>query len=267
MRTIIDMMIEFAKEGNTKVLKELKNKGFNLDCYNKEGVSLLYEAAENGHSETVKFLLDEGIDPNASLKGMYPLIIAARKGYYNIVKMLLDYQADINVQDQAGWTALMYASSAFDGDTNDRLKTVDILLDGDADVTIENDEGMVAKYIAEKYYQRDIRKKIEERGGKYNIGNCLIAVTKLELPDEVRSLLVQLINNYTTDENVKKALDYIKTAQEYAVKKVKSGSTYSYRSSLSLENYKCIVQLLDEALNKFMLDEDDLDDELDTSDN
>lgn len=69
---------------------------------------------------------------------------AAQGGHFEVAKFLVDHGADVNAQNNAGWTALMKA--AMEG----HLEVVRFLADGyDADIHIKNKEGETALTWAE----------------------------------------------------------------------------------------------------------------------
>ena len=54
------------------------------------GATPLYVAAQNGHLDIVKALLEAGADRNQAMNsGATPLFIAAEKGHLDVVEMLL----------------------------------------------------------------------------------------------------------------------------------------------------------------------------------
>ncbi|AGC01921.1 ankyrin repeat protein [Acanthamoeba polyphaga moumouvirus] len=71
----------------------------------------------NGDYEYVKYMLDNGYNPNYSLGYETPLMIAmSNKENIKIINLLLEYGADINKCDNKGWTPLM--TSIFCGKQN-----------------------------------------------------------------------------------------------------------------------------------------------------
>jgi ankyrin repeat protein len=100
-------------------------KGANVQARSQIGNNALILAARRpGNSRTVKFLLDRGLDPNATnLFGATALMAAAAAADVDSVRLLLDRGADVNSRPNpgsteffwGGWrTALMWA--AFLGD-------------------------------------------------------------------------------------------------------------------------------------------------------
>src|SRR5262249_31390401 len=65
---------------------------------NKQGWTGLHRAAQQGHTEVVRLLLEHGAGPNAREPGdhTYPLHWAAAHGHIEIVRALLDAGADVH---------------------------------------------------------------------------------------------------------------------------------------------------------------------------
>ena len=61
--------------------------------------SALLEAANNGSTETVSFLLKQGLDPNTEDDGDLPLSLAAQNGHLDAVKLLLAAGANVSAKD------------------------------------------------------------------------------------------------------------------------------------------------------------------------
>jgi ankyrin repeat protein len=79
----------------------------------KYGKTLLFCAAENGHKEVAKILLDAGARPDIKCSGKEDTnsCIAARRGHFELVKLLLQYPVDINKPNIHGDSPLMQAAS------------------------------------------------------------------------------------------------------------------------------------------------------------
>lgn len=96
------------------------------------------KAADKGDAETVRIMLDMGMDPNLKAddeRGRTALIKACRHGHEHVVLLLLLRGADVNRQDNAGDTALAYAAC------NGYLQIVRILLEHGADTGVRNQAG------------------------------------------------------------------------------------------------------------------------------
>jgi len=81
-----------AKEGNLMEVKSLLESGVAPNPPDKDGWIALMEAAQAGHAEVCKLLLDYGADPKATIKlgewGMSALHYAARNGHLEVAKVL-----------------------------------------------------------------------------------------------------------------------------------------------------------------------------------
>lgn len=110
--------------------------------------SLLDAVATRNEQRVREALHQPGVDINARSLGETALMKAVQMGDggLEILKMLLDAQADPNIKNQAGRTALMYA--AMQGSHI----AVNMLLNAQADPTIKDNEGKTAlDYARERY--------------------------------------------------------------------------------------------------------------------
>lgn len=106
-----------AAQGKTEILAYmLENATPDLAVHNRFGGNGLIPAAEKGHIENVKLLLEAGQEPIdfQNDPGYTALIeaVALRDGsklYQDIVKLLMEHGADQDIRDNSGRTALDYA--------------------------------------------------------------------------------------------------------------------------------------------------------------
>jgi ankyrin repeat protein len=138
------------------VLSLLKTNPDKINQPNKDGQTVLHFAADKGHIDIVKLLLEQmtpaGIN-QVDIHGWTALYDAAN-GHADIVKLLLDRMspAAINQVDKNGWTALHDASSS--GTT----KAVELLLqkmDQDS-INKANNDGKTALHLSALHGYTDI---------------------------------------------------------------------------------------------------------------
>ena len=78
-----------------------------------------------GHLEVVQLLLKANANPNLrEAQGITALIIATRQGFSDIVQQLLEYGADPNIGDNNGCTAIHYIMMLNDTETPQSYKTI-----------------------------------------------------------------------------------------------------------------------------------------------
>ena len=99
-----DQFIEASSRGFLMLIKELIKRGVDINTQYIEDEIIkngLILAAENGHVDVVKFLLDQGVniyeeDSDEILSGSHALIVSAEQGHSDVVKVLLDKVSDIS---------------------------------------------------------------------------------------------------------------------------------------------------------------------------
>jgi len=81
-----------ARKGDTAALKELLDKGVDVNAKTRYGATALSYACDKGHIEVVKLLIERGADVNSkdTFYGEVPLGWALSKDNVQIVKLLLD---------------------------------------------------------------------------------------------------------------------------------------------------------------------------------
>ena len=107
-----------------------------MSDYNRD----LLNAAKNGDADKVKqWIKAAGMDVNASDdSGNTSLHLAADLGHVQVVKALINLESDVNAKNNDGWTALHKVAKA------GHIKIATILLINDANPDIENNDGDTA---------------------------------------------------------------------------------------------------------------------------
>lgn len=119
-----------AKTGHRDVVQFLLEQGAaDMEHRDMGGWTALMWSAYKGHTEVVQMLLEKGADINAH--GNYhlgPLLWAAGRGHAEIVRLLIQRGSKVNVGDKYGTTALVWACR------KGNAEIVDILLKAGANV-------------------------------------------------------------------------------------------------------------------------------------
>jgi len=157
-----------AKQGDLAQVSKLLESGLRINDGDYDGRTALYFAAEAGHENVVRFLLEHGASldsrkkyfqdwgPTALLGALYarqteitelllakgarletrdrigntPLLIAANTGNQAMIELLLARHADVQARNDQGWTALMFAAQS--GQTELVQKFIDLGVPVDA---------------------------------------------------------------------------------------------------------------------------------------
>ena len=146
------LLLASNSDFNYEVAKFLIKKGANVNLANSNGETALMKSCEEQYnsSKVLKLLIKSGAHVNAVNKsGESALIIACHYLWfdhmlYKTASTLLKHRAEINMQDNDGWSALMRVCQHF----ADFSRTINCLLHNGARVNLQNSEGKTALMIA-----------------------------------------------------------------------------------------------------------------------
>ncbi len=125
-------LIAAAQYGESKCLHEILKKASKsfINCTNQDGESALFLAAENGHLECVKLLLEYDSNVESTRNdGKNILMAAASSGSAECVEYLIEQGVILGAVDKTGNNALMYAAK------NDNIKVMKHLVKHGMEVT------------------------------------------------------------------------------------------------------------------------------------
>ncbi len=174
-------------------LKQLIERGVNINCHNKNGTTALMsaltkgrmkiaeillenganikdkdldfalmKAVEFGHAEITKILLEKGANIYAkNPNGYNPLRLAITYDHIDVVKTLIEKGVDINAQNN-GYTVLMTTSQ------NGKSKMVAMLLKNGANANLRNLNGQTALMLASQHNRVKAVKALLENGANIN---------------------------------------------------------------------------------------------------
>ncbi|KAJ7554440.1 hypothetical protein O6H91_06G140500 [Diphasiastrum complanatum] len=169
-----------AVNGDRKVMKLLMENGADVEARGPDGSTALHKAAAGGQLAMVMLLLTWGAEVDVlNCEGKTPYNLAAASGHENLYDMLkmgnmfrsaarrgdlktvrqfLSQGAQVNGQDQHGWTALHCA--AFKGHT----EIVSYLIEKKADVESVDEEGYTPLHCATEAGRKDIVQLLISKG-------------------------------------------------------------------------------------------------------
>ena len=109
-----------------------------INNVNKDGFSALIIAIYRNNNQVAQFLIENGANFNENSPMGSPLMAATVKGNIEIARILLNKKADVNIADENGTTALIYAVQF----TN--FAIVELLLNNKVDKTHKDKQGKTA---------------------------------------------------------------------------------------------------------------------------
>lgn len=153
--------------GNRETIQAILSRADNLskqiNTNNLIGDDLLMAAAQGGDTDSVRLLLDKGMNVNAvsGMTGMTPLHYAACAGKTETVKLLLDHGANVGARNRSGQTPLNLAAGEFP-------KIVALLLERGAKPDVMDGFGQtpLTEAIYHQKYSVEIARLLLEKGAK-----------------------------------------------------------------------------------------------------
>lgn len=144
-----------AQNGHADVVKLLLDKGAHVDIVDSLGVTPFIAAAQNGQLEVMQLLADKGANIQAQAQGLgdvTALLIASQNGHLNVVQYLISKGADVNVQAPGLQNATPVRMAAQNG----HLPVVQALVVAGADVNVVDGMGFTPLSIAQKGGHQDV---------------------------------------------------------------------------------------------------------------
>jgi hypothetical protein len=147
------------------------------------------------------------------------IIEATLNGNTQLVSMLLSNGADINLQKNDGWTALMLAARYSNTDSN--VETVKLLLDNGADINLQKNDGWTALMLAARYSNIETVKLLLDNGADTFIKNNTNKITiDYCLTNECKSILFKYMFNLMYNNDKRLANQYSKTGDMQLPKEI-----------------------------------------------
>lgn len=139
-----NQIYDIARKGTVKELKQfLKSYPMAIDVPNDAGYNALTLACYNNNNEVAKYIVQQTKNIDANNGYGTALMAATVKRNVELVQFLINYNADLNISDPNGKTALHYAV-VFNAQA-----IVKILLDAGAKFDLKDSQGKTAKAYAE----------------------------------------------------------------------------------------------------------------------
>lgn len=174
--------------GRTKEANELDQVRKENDLYS----NTILRAAAGGSPDAVRAAIEAGEDVNSHQMGSYaegytPLHVAAEKGHLEVVKTLLENGAMVDARDKEMNTPLMLAVT-----NNGTLDVVKYLVEHGADIRAKNNRDMMplewVSYENDKYIHSINRKLLGKN--RYEVFGKVIKFNDVELGNEGKSFWV-----------------------------------------------------------------------------
>ncbi|AIF81164.1 hypothetical protein I862_03005 [endosymbiont of Acanthamoeba sp. UWC8] len=197
-----------AQYGCCEALSILLGYGANVEITDHNGNTALILAADNGHEDIVNKLISAEANVNyQDDEGRTALMLAAEKGYIQIVGDLLNAKANPNLQDHYGNTALMLISNCDNMKIGREITQT--LITHSANLDLQNEDKWTALMLALENDHFSIAKIYIEEGADVNISdekNYTALIYAMQ--NNANNSLVELIIAKADDETKLNALMY-----------------------------------------------------------
>ena len=150
-------------EGRINEVRALLESGASVDLADRQGTTLLFRAAEKGHTEIAALILQNGAKVDlADRDGATPLFIAAEEGHTEIAALLLKNGAKVDVAWNDGVTPLFMAAQ------NGHAALAALLLQNGAKVDVAFNDGATPLFIAAQNGHTALATLLLDKGAKVN---------------------------------------------------------------------------------------------------
>lgn len=158
-----------VKKNDAPAVRQLAQRGFDLNTRNAEGEHALYLAIRDEAPDVALYLLSQPkVDVEArTAKDESPLMIAAIKGRLELAKRLIARKAEVN---KTGWTPLHYATSS---GNETAAAMVRLLLENHAYIDAESPNKTTPLMMAAHYGTPGVVKLLLEEGADPLLRNQL----------------------------------------------------------------------------------------------
>ncbi len=143
--------------GYPEIARDLLRKGIDANISDQNGVTPLRLAAQNGHLEVVKHLIEWRAPINGNCTDKSPLYVATYNGHLAIVKYLVECGAAISPDQKDGWSPLHAAAGKGYLDIVKYLVMLGAMIDlkqkdgwSPLHLAAKNGHFLVVKYLIEK---------------------------------------------------------------------------------------------------------------------
>lgn len=180
-------LTKYSNKGNINKVKELVERGANVNAQNDYGYSPMFYASRQNKLNIVKYLVENGAIVDIENRfGETPLMVASVNGNLEVVKYLIQSGANIN-KIGAGTTSLGYASRY------GHLDVVKYLVENGADINLI---GMTTPLMWANHNDHlDVVKYLVEAGADYRPIKDDPNIKSI-IKDEINNLKNELTNNY-----------------------------------------------------------------------
>ena len=206
-----DSFIEQAEAGDTFVLDLFLTSGMNINTKGKYGVTALTAAVGSGKTESVKFLLEKGANPNSApnigKNGWTCIMEAVEQGHIEILKLLVQNSANLNAPDKEGRTPLMIAAK------EGQLEIAKVLISSGAQLNIQNKDSGTALMWAAYEGHHDVVKLLIQQGADFQVKNKHAQTALLIASAQKNPQIAQMLIEEGADVNEKD--DFGQTARMY----------------------------------------------------
>lgn len=176
------------------IMQAALDEHVNIDAVNEDGLTALMIATYYGYYDTVALLCQSGamIDVQNN-EGYTALMYAAGQGWTDIIILLLNYEADVNLRSLNGWTALLFAVAY---DQCDQCQAVICLIDAGANLDAQDDEGYTGLMIASNFNLESIVELLCKAGADLHIVDHHGYTALMYAQEADHDKIIELLNYY-----------------------------------------------------------------------